>query len=81
MSKVNVLRDVNGNIPISEMFRPVLSNNVITDSNGKQWKQITALGWYRLEDKFFWPADPTNTNNLIGNLPPTVEEIKKNRET
>lgn len=41
-------RDLLGNIPIGEMFRPVDSNQVLTDEYGYEWKQETAAGWRRI---------------------------------
>lgn len=51
-------KDLNGNISFGEMFRPVDSDEVITDDYGYEWKQETAAGWKRSIDKFFIPMGP-----------------------
>ena len=71
--------NLDGNIPWTEAFRPVNSNRTITDKHGEIWKQVTALGWYRQSDKFFWPGDPTNCNNMQGCSAPTVEQVELER--
>ena len=57
-------------ITIAELFRPVTSNHTVTDSDGNVWQQITATGYQRQCDKFFWPVNPLNNNNFLGQLPP-----------
>lgn len=59
-----------------EIFRPIESSNVVTDNFGHEWRQITAQGFQRKCDEFFWPADPRNTDNPYMRLPPTVEEVE-----
>jgi hypothetical protein len=61
-------------------FRIINSNNIITTNNGDKWKQITLTGYLRLEDNFFWPVDPRNNNNTLNMFPPTIDNIKKERE-
>ena len=51
-------KNLHGNISFADMFRPVNSNEVITDDYGYQWKQETAAGWRRLVDNFFIPMGP-----------------------
>jgi len=67
----------------TEAFRPIKSKKIIVDAVGESWTQITALGWERDSDKFFWPGDPTNTDNMMNSLPHTVDQvaIMRNRMT
>ena len=51
-------RDLRGNIPFGEMFRPINSNERVTDIYGYEWKKETACGWRRIIDKFFIPEGP-----------------------
>ena len=46
-------KDLNGVMSFADMFRPVFSDEVITDAYGYDWKQETAGGWRRIEDQFF----------------------------
>ena len=86
MSSINeethplICRDLNGNIPLSEAFRPVETNIFITDTHGEQWRQITAMGYVRVKDTYFWPAHPNDANNWLGRKAPTVEEIVEDRK-
>ncbi len=50
--------DLFGNISFADMFRPVNSNEVLTDDYGYEWKQETAGGWRRIVDNFFIPMGP-----------------------
>ena len=43
-------RDLRGNIPCGEMFRPINSNERVTD--------IYGCGWRRIIDNFFIPGGP-----------------------
>jgi hypothetical protein len=72
-----MITDMDGKIPFTEVFRPVNTKKIIVDNYGKEWLQITALGYKRVCDNFFWPANPTNNNNHLNQLPPTVEEVAK----
>lgn len=51
-------KNLHGNIPFGELFRPVNSNKVIKDNYGYEWKQETAGGWRRIVDDFFIPMGP-----------------------
>lgn len=51
-------KDLHGNISFGDMFRPVNSNEVLTDDYGYEWKQETAGGWRRIVDNFFIPMGP-----------------------
>ncbi len=62
-----------------EPFRVIDSNDIIVDSYGEKWKRITSMGWFRNSDGFFWPGDPTNSNNMMNSLPPTVSHVKQIR--
>ena len=75
MSNTQLMTNLMGEVCWTEMFRPVESNNTLTDGYGNVWKQITALGWNRECDDFFWPANPTNINNHMGTLPHTVAQV------
>jgi hypothetical protein len=72
---------INGGVPFTEVFRQVDVSNTITDAEGSEWEQITAMGYRRKCDKFFWPADPRNADNHLGKLAPTVAEVEKLRNT
>ena len=72
-------RNLNGDIPITEIFRPVNTNLTITDKYGETWRQETALGFRRVSDNYFWPCDPRNNDNFMGVYPPTISDIKKQR--
>ena len=63
-----------------EAFRPIFSNIYVIDKDGYKWKQVSAYGWLREIDKFFWPANPTNNINLLNQYPPTVWDIIKARK-
>lgn len=67
-------------IPLSELFRPITNGQIIMDSYGKQWKQMTATGYMRLEDRFYWPADPRHTNHVMNSLPPTIAALAYSRK-
>lgn len=79
MSQVTPISNIHNSIPMTEMFRPVTSNVIIVDDTGNTWKQITALGWQRQFDQFFWPFNPTNCDNVYNCLPPTIKEIEISR--
>ena len=51
-------KDLFGEISFVDMFRPVKTNNTITDSYGYVWKQVTSGGWSRETDNFFIPMGP-----------------------
>lgn len=68
--------DLNGNTPITDLFRPIQTTNTILDTAGNEWKQITATGYLRKIDKFFWPFNPLNNNNIFNQFPPSIEEMK-----
>ena len=74
-----VCKDLNGNIPLAEAFRPVISDVFITDEYGEKWNKITAVGWRRVSDNYFWPADPRNANSWLNRKAPTVDEILEER--
>jgi len=80
MTEIKPVTDLRSNESFWEAFHPIQSDKIITDNEGNIWKQITALGWQRQEDKFFWPANPTNKDNTFGSLPPTIEELEKIRQ-
>ena len=75
----DICRDLNGNIPLAEAFRPVISDVFITDEHGEEWNKITAVGWCRVSDNYFWPADPRNANSWLNRKAPTVDEIVEER--
>ena len=77
MSNTNVITDMNGQTPFTEVFRPVTAKYTVIDKDGNEWRQITAMGFQRICDKFFWPANPTNSNNQFNQFPPSVEEVSK----
>jgi hypothetical protein len=80
MSESNTtITNLNKNIHWTESFRPVTSDKTITDQRYDLWRQITATGWERISDNYFWPCDPRNENNFIGQLPPTIIELDKER--
>ena len=76
-TKIEHNNSIMGGVPITEMFRPVNTTYTVTDRDGNKWRQITAMGFQRICDKFFWPADPTNSNNRFNRYPPSVEEMSK----
>lgn len=67
------------NIHWTESFRPINSNDTKIDTQNNIWKKITANGWVRQCDNFFWPADPTSSDNYLGKFPHSVEQIKTMR--
>ena len=69
-----IFRDINGQVPFSEGFRPVNSNDTLKDKQGSIWKRITGTGWVRDCDRFFWPFTPLADNT------PSVEDIRIMRE-
>ena len=56
---VSPCRDLRGNIPFGEMFRPINSKERVMDIYGYEWKKETACGWRRTIDKFFIPEGPS----------------------
>ena len=54
--------------------RVIKDNGTIIDEHGDMWLQETKDGWRREIDQYFWPHDPTNTDNPRNSKPPTVEE-------
>ena len=72
---------LSGGMPFANVFCPVNTTNTIFDAEGNEWEQITMTGYRRKCDKFFWPVDPRNKDNHLGELPPTVAEIVKMRKT
>ena len=73
-------KTLHGDVCWTESFRPIHSENTIIDVRYDIWKQITAMGYVRISDNYFWPGDPRNTNNLANQLPPTVLEIYNERK-
>jgi len=73
-----VCLDLHGNIPIGEYFRPVNSDQIITDDYGYEWKQETAGGWRRTVDDFFIPMGPNG--NFYEHRFHSVENQKLLRE-
>jgi hypothetical protein len=65
---------IDGRMPISELFRPISSNMTLVDKDSNEWRQITATGYQRKCDSFFWPFNPTNTDNPYKQMPPSVDE-------
>ena len=63
-------------INLEECYRLVSDNNKIQDQDNNFWIKITATGYKRIYDDFFWPFDPRNTNNPFDRLPPSINEIK-----
>ena len=75
------MTDLSGKVYWTESFRHVKSNNNnIVDEEGNKWIQITATGYSRVCDNFFWPFDPRNTDNWMGSLPHTVSQVATMRE-
>tara|TARA_B100000902_G_C27278143_1_gene900005 strand:- start:1273 stop:1524 length:252 start_codon:yes stop_codon:yes gene_type:complete len=68
-------KDLHGNISFADMFRPVFSDEVITDKYGYEWKQETAGGWRRIVDKFFIPMGPNG--NFYEHKYHSVETIER----
>ena len=52
----------------------IKDNGTLVDEHGELWLQETKDGWRREIDKYFWPYDPTTTNNPNQTKPPTVEQ-------
>ena len=71
-----VLRDIQGNIPFTQIFRPIPENKIITiiDQHGYEWKKFTVTGYIRCLDSFFWPTHPNSSFNGI--FAPTIENKK-----
>ena len=78
---INECIDLDGQVHWSESFRgiPGAQKQVLTDKLGEKWVQETITGWRRESDGFFWPVNPTNTDNFINLLPPSVSEISETR--
>ena len=61
-----VARDLNGNIPLSEAFRPVPANekNHDIDDEGQSWDRVSMLLWTRQSDgyKFMTTTYPSDVN-------------------
>ena len=66
--------------PLADLFRPVTRENTITDEYGEIWKQISATGYLRLSDNFFWPDNPRISSLFLGQKPPTVEQVEISRK-
>lgn len=76
-------KDLNGNISVGDMFRPVNSTEVITDKYNYEWKQDTAGGWIRTIDNFFIPMGPNglyyeHKYHSVENQKLLRESVKKN---
>ena len=67
-----VLRDIHGNIPFTEIFRPIPENEMITikDKHSNEWQKYTATGYIRLLDNFFSPIHPNCSFN--GSFAPPI---------
>ena len=67
-----LFRDIHGNIPFTEMFRPISEDEMIhiLDENGSEWKKFTATGYIRLSDNYFWPFHPNSSINGVFVPPP-----------
>ena len=72
---------LNGGMPFANVFCQVNTTNDVIDAEGNEWEQITMTGYRRKCDKFFWPADPRNKDNHLGQLAPTVADVVKMRKT
>lgn len=77
-------KDLYGIISFADMFRPVNSNEVLTDEYGYEWKQETAGGWRRVVDGFFIPMGPNGQYyehrfHSVENQKLMREEAKKNK--
>ena len=53
----------------------------LTDADGNVWNQVSKAGFQREVDVFFWPAYPLDTDNFLGQLPPSVAEVAAKRRT
>lgn len=73
--------DLSGDVCWTESFRPINNDVTITDDREDKWIQLTVSGYYRESDNYFWPCDPTNTNNFINRLPPTILEVDAERKS
>jgi hypothetical protein len=80
-SNSNECIGLDGQVHWSESFRaiPEAQKQMLTDKLGEKWVQETGTGWRRESDGFFWPVNPTNTENFINSLPPSVSEISETR--
>ena len=67
-------------IPLADLFRPIANGEIIVDSYGKQWKRMTATGYLRMEDRFYWFTDPRHANHIMKSLPPTVSALAYSRK-
>lgn len=67
-------------VPLADMFRPVTRENTITDEYSEIWKQVSATGYLRVSDNFFWPDSPTICSLFLGQKPPTVEQVQISRK-
>ena len=52
-----------------------IDNGTIIDLHGELWLQETATAWRRESDRFWWNGLPVPSHNLLGLIPPTVEDI------
>ena len=61
-----VVRDLRGNIPLSEAFRPIPANekNHDIDDEGQSWDRVSMLSWTRQSDryKFMTATYPSDVN-------------------
>lgn len=73
------MENSNNLVSISHLFMPINSTNIIIDCYGNSWKQITSTGYQRVFDKFFWPFDPRDNENMLGEYPPSISEVEKVR--
>ena len=63
-------------------FAPPPTNRAqVTDADGNVWNQISKAGFQREVDVFFWPAYPLDTDNFLGQLPPSVAEVAAKRSS
>ena len=74
-----VCTNFKGEISPLECLRPIKSDKIIVDTRGDKWQQVTIIGYKRIADNYFWPEDPTKSNNPLGILPLTIQEIEKQR--
>ena len=51
----------------------------LTDADGNVWVQVSRTGFQRTVDQFFWPCNPLDENNFLGQLPPSVALIAARR--
>ncbi len=77
---MNAMFERSNENPIADLFRPITNGEIIVDPYGKQWKQMTTTGYLRMEDHFYWPADPRHANHIMNSLPPTVSALAYSRK-